>query len=78
MTIDTNKNGVRFRNSSLRELNEEWTTTKDDYTEQQKSVVAEVTGIAGKEVIFFLFFLFPFVLVYSTPSVWYAHQCLFL
>ena len=45
--IDANKNGVRFRNADLRDLNVEWIRVKADYTEQQKSVVAEIIGIAG-------------------------------
>lgn len=46
-TIDTNKNGVRFRNSALKQLNDEYVSIKDDYEEQQKCVVTEVIGIAG-------------------------------
>ncbi|XP_064599331.1 DNA mismatch repair protein Msh2-like [Liolophura sinensis] len=47
ITIDTNKNGVRFHNSALRKLNEEYLQIKEDYNEQQKSVVTEVITIAG-------------------------------
>ncbi|XP_013387202.1 DNA mismatch repair protein Msh2 [Lingula anatina] len=46
-TIDTNKSGVRFHNTPLRQLNEEFIALKDDYNEQQKSVVAEVIAIAA-------------------------------
>ncbi|XP_012937980.1 DNA mismatch repair protein Msh2 [Aplysia californica] len=46
-TIDTNKNGVRFHNSSVRQLNDEYQQAREDYNEQQKSVVAEVINIAA-------------------------------
>lgn len=46
-TIDTNKNGVRFRNSALQKLNEEYLSAKENYNEQQKGVVTEVINIAG-------------------------------
>ena len=45
-TIDTKTNGVRFRNSRLRSLNEAYLTSKSDYAEQQKGIVAEVITIA--------------------------------
>ena len=47
-TIDTNKNGVRFRNAHLQRLNEEYLQLKESYNEQQQSVVDEIVGIAGK------------------------------
>ena len=47
-TIDTNKNGVRFHNSSLQSLNEEHMAAKEDYNETQKAVVMEIVNIAGK------------------------------
>ncbi|KAL5010021.1 hypothetical protein ScPMuIL_012326 [Solemya velum] len=46
-TIDTNKNGVRFRNSALQKLNEEYLSAKENYNEQQKGVVTEVINIAA-------------------------------
>ncbi|KAK7478892.1 hypothetical protein BaRGS_00029873 [Batillaria attramentaria] len=46
-TIDTNKNGVRFHNSAVRQYNEEYLQAKEDYNEQQKSVVAEIINIAA-------------------------------
>ena len=46
-TIDTKNNGVRFHNSAVRQLNEEYMGAKEEYNEQQKSVVAEVISIAG-------------------------------
>lgn len=46
--IDTKNNGVRFHNKALRELNEEYLQCKENYNEQQKSLVAEITNIAGK------------------------------
>ncbi|XP_071956760.1 DNA mismatch repair protein Msh2-like [Antedon mediterranea] len=53
-TIDTNKNGVRFTNSKLREYNDEYMTAKDDYNETQRAVVAEVIDIASGYVEPFL------------------------
>lgn len=47
-TIDTNKNGVRFTNSTLKSLNDEHLTSKEDYSETQKAVVTEVINIAGE------------------------------
>lgn len=46
-TIDTNKNGVRFTNSTLKALNEEHMGAKEDYNETQKAVVTEVINIAA-------------------------------
>ncbi|PIK36899.1 putative DNA mismatch repair protein Msh2 [Apostichopus japonicus] len=46
-TIDTNKNGVRFTNSTLKSLNDEHLTSKEDYSETQKAVVTEVINIAA-------------------------------
>ncbi|KAK2146372.1 hypothetical protein LSH36_613g01007 [Paralvinella palmiformis] len=45
--IDTKKDGVRFRNTALEELNTEFRDAKLSYEEQQKSLVEEVLGIAG-------------------------------
>jgi len=45
-TLDTNKNGVRFRNSSLKSSNIAYLEVKQQYAEQQKTVVAEVMSIA--------------------------------
>lgn len=46
-TIDTNKNGVRFTNSTLKSFNEEYLAAKEDYNETQKAVVTEVINIAA-------------------------------
>lgn len=46
-TIDTNKNGVRFRNNILRSLNDDFLEAKVEYTEMQKNVVSEVISIAS-------------------------------
>ncbi|PVD28152.1 hypothetical protein C0Q70_10737 [Pomacea canaliculata] len=46
-TIDTNKNGVRFHNSSVRQYNEEYLQAKEEYNEQQKTVVTEIINIAS-------------------------------
>lgn len=45
--IDTKTNGVRFHNRCVQGLNEEYMKAKEDYAEQQKSVVSEVVNIAG-------------------------------
>ena len=50
-TIDTNKNGVRFHNTAVRQYNDEYLQAKEDYNEQQKSVVAEIINIAGKTAV---------------------------
>ncbi|KAH3728455.1 hypothetical protein DPMN_054412 [Dreissena polymorpha] len=47
ITIDTKTNGVRFHNKAVREFNEEYLKAKEEYTEQQKSVVMEVVNIAA-------------------------------
>ncbi|CAC5426826.1 MSH2 [Mytilus coruscus] len=47
MVIDTKNNGVRFHNNAVRKFNEEYLQCKEDYNDQQKSVVAEVTNIAA-------------------------------
>lgn len=46
-TIDTNKNGVRFRNNALRSLNDDFLEAKLEYAEMQKNVVSEVISIAS-------------------------------
>ncbi|XP_066999492.2 DNA mismatch repair protein Msh2 isoform X2 [Anabrus simplex] len=45
--IDTNKNGVRFRNQKLSALNSEYIQARDNYTEHQQAVVSEIIGIAA-------------------------------
>lgn len=47
LTIDTNKNGVRFHSTGLRQLNEEYVQNRQDYEEQQKSVVTGIIDIAA-------------------------------
>ena len=46
--LDTHKAGVRFRNQRLTDLNEDYSRFHDQYTEQQKSIVAEVIKITGE------------------------------
>ncbi|XP_059154557.1 LOW QUALITY PROTEIN: DNA mismatch repair protein Msh2-like [Physella acuta] len=46
-TIDTKSNGVRFHNSATKQYNNEYQRTREEYNEQQKSVVAEVINIAA-------------------------------
>ncbi|XP_076064509.1 DNA mismatch repair protein spel1 isoform X2 [Oratosquilla oratoria] len=45
--IDANKSGVRFRNSALQDLNDQYLSAKEEYVEQQKSVVEEIINIAA-------------------------------
>ncbi|XP_024935873.1 DNA mismatch repair protein Msh2 isoform X2 [Cephus cinctus] len=45
--LDSNKSGVRFRNSKLTDINEDYLAARDKYTVQQKSVVDEIIGIAA-------------------------------
>ena len=47
ITIDTKQNGVRFHNKAVQQLNQDYMRAKDEYAEQQKSVVVEVVNIAG-------------------------------
>nr|XP_027229017.1 DNA mismatch repair protein Msh2-like [Penaeus vannamei] len=44
--IDTNKAGVRFRNNALQDLNEQHMASKEEYAQQQKTVVEEIMNIA--------------------------------
>lgn len=46
-TIDTNKNGVRFRSSALRSFNDDYAEAKGQYTDMQRNVVNEVIAIAS-------------------------------
>ena len=48
--IDTKTSGVRFRNSKLEKLNDDYVATKENYAETQKSVVSEIVNIAGKKL----------------------------
>lgn len=50
-TIDTNKNGVRFRDSKLEHLNSDYIAARDQYQEHQKAVVDEIMNIAGNECL---------------------------
>ncbi|KAK7068453.1 MutS-like protein [Halocaridina rubra] len=45
--IDTNKAGVRFRNSALQDLNDQYINAREEYAQQQKSVVDEIINIAA-------------------------------
>nr|CAG4649158.1 EOG090X02H9 [Scapholeberis mucronata] len=46
-TIDTNKSGVRFRNSALEEVNETYLKVRREYEQQQQSVVKEILSVAA-------------------------------
>lgn len=47
ITIDTKNNGVRFHNNAVKQLNEDYLKAKEEYSEQQKSIVAEIISIAA-------------------------------
>ncbi|XP_020288290.1 DNA mismatch repair protein Msh2 [Pseudomyrmex gracilis] len=45
--LDSNKTGVRFRNSKLYELNEDFIAIRHKYMEKQKDVIGEIVEIAA-------------------------------
>ncbi|KAK3870845.1 hypothetical protein Pcinc_023957, partial [Petrolisthes cinctipes] len=45
--LDTNKTGVRFRNSRLTQLNDQHQSAREEYLSQQKAIVDEIMTIAG-------------------------------
>lgn len=47
MIIDSNKGGVKFRNTKLNDLNDDYLSLRVKYETAQKSVVTEIIGIAG-------------------------------
>lgn len=48
MVIDTKASGVRFQNTSLKNLNEKYLSLKKSYEENQKKIVDEIIAVAGK------------------------------
>lgn len=46
-TIDTRKDGIRFNNSTLRQLNEQFQTYRETYNNVQSKLANEVIKVAG-------------------------------
>lgn len=64
-TIDTNKGGVRFRNSALEDVNEVYLRVRREYEQQQSSVVKEILSVAGIFFPFFYYSLSPHFKIYN-------------
>ena len=47
-TVDARKDGVRFTNASLRQLNEEFQGYKETYNNVQSKLAQEVVRVAGE------------------------------
>ena len=47
-TLDTRKDGVRFSNSSLRQLNDQFQSLRETYDDVQSKLANEVIKIASK------------------------------
>lgn len=46
--IETRKDGIKFQNSKLEKLSEEYTSILDKYEREQKTVIEDMIKVAGK------------------------------
>lgn len=49
-TIDTRKDGIRFNNSTLRQLNEQFQSFRETYNDVQSKLANEVIKVAGTSI----------------------------
>lgn len=45
--IETRKDGIKFQNSKLEKLSEEYTSILDKYEREQKTVIEDMIKVAG-------------------------------
>ena len=58
ITLETRKDGVRFTNSTLRDLNEQYLAHKNLYNELQSNLAKEVLNIACEFIFNGLYLMF--------------------
>lgn len=49
--IETRKDGIKFQNTKLEILNEDYVKEQNNYEQEQKSAIAEVLETASKLII---------------------------